>query len=430
MARMLHQRGKPADGQKVFIAVAAYEGCGAGFTYALFHTGAALAAAGIAHELAIYSGNCHVDDSRNRLVRDFLNSDCTDLIFLDVDVGWLAADFVKMLRYDRDVVAGIYPKKHGDDTYPVRTLPGEIWSDADGLIEVEGAPTGFLRIRRSVLEQLAKAAVYYNARNDAPSAIPLIFERQVHDGIRWGGDYVFCKKWREAGGRIFIDPALRFEHSGEHTWTGSVGAWLRQRAGIGLVHGLRQVRAGVETVEDLMDLFDAWDNPFAATPELLAGLAMLARSANGPILECGGGLSSLVLAAANPNIQIVALEDSSVFAEHLSETAARHGLDNLQVISRPLRDGWYDMEGINRAGWAVVLVDGPRRTTGSRADAPRHLDLSRSIVVADDIQDDGGVPALKRALSSTHDVIVVDGPRKSFAICAPKPTANTQARAA
>ena len=218
MSRMLHRRGKPADGrQKVFIAVAAYEGTGAGFTYAMFHTGAALAEAGIDFELAIYSGNCHVDDSRNRLVRDFLNSDCTDLFFLDVDLGWLAADFVKLLGYDRDVVAGIYPKKHGDDTYPVIPFPGEIWSDRAGLIEVQAVPTGFLRIRRAVLERLAASAVHYNSKNDAPSAIPLIFDREVHDGIRWGGDYVFCKKWREAGGQIFIDPVLRFEHSGEQS---------------------------------------------------------------------------------------------------------------------------------------------------------------------------------------------------------------------
>ena len=297
MARMLHRRGEEARGQKVFIAVAAYEGCGAGFAYSLFHTGAALERAGIQYELAIYSGNCHVDDSRNRLTRDFLNSDCSDMVFLDADIGWNAADFIELLGYDRDVLAGIYPKKNGDDAYPVKTLPGEIWSDRDGLIEVQGVPTGFLRIRRHVMERLASEAQTYNAKNDGAYGTACIFERQIHEGTRWGGDYVFCRKARAAGFKIYIDPSMRFEHSGEETWTGCVGSYFRQRAGIGLDPAIAAIREGREQIEHMIDLYDAWGNPYAASPGLLMGLVMLAREAKGPILECGGGLSTLAMAA-------------------------------------------------------------------------------------------------------------------------------------
>lgn len=427
MARMLHRREAPVQGQKVFIAVAAYEGCGAGFTWSLFHTGPALVKAGIAYELAIYSGNCHVDDSRNRLTRDFLNSDCTDMVFLDADVGWRAGDFLALLEYDRDVVAGVYPKKNGDDTFPVKLLPGEIWSDADGLIEVQGVPTGFLRIRRAVMEKLAATSEIYNARNDNAYATACIFERQIHSGTRWGGDYVFCRKARAAGFKIYVDPAMRFEHSGEHTWGGQLGAWLRQRAGIGLKGGLDAVRAGRETIEDMLDLFDAWANPFAADPLLLSAWAILARRAKGPVLECGGGLSSLVSAAANPGVEVHAMEDSPVFAEHLRETAAQYGITNLTVHAAPLKGGWYDMGVMPALDWALVLIDGPRRTTGSRADAPLHIDLSRAVVVADDVQNDGGVPALRRALEASHDVRVVEAGSKSFAVCAPRKTLEARA---
>lgn len=424
MARMLHRREAPADGrQKVFIAVAAYEGCGAGFTWSLFHTGAALAKADIGYELAIYSGNCHVDDSRNRLVRDFLKSDCTDLVFLDADVGWSAGDFLKILGFDRDVLAGIYPKKHGDDTYPVKTFPGEIWSDADGLIEVMGVPTGFLRIRRRVLEALAASAETYNARNDQAFATACIFERQIHDGVRWGGDYVFCRKARAAGFKIYIDPQLRFEHAGEEVWSGQVGAYFRQRSGVALEPGLAAIREGRETIVELVELFDAWANPFAASPALLAALAMLARKGDGPILECGSGLSSLVLAAANPDRAVHTLEDSPVFADHLRATALRSGIENLQVYCRPLKNGWYDMSGVPAAHYGLVFIDGPRRTTGSRADAPKHICLDDAIVVADDVQVDGGVPALQAALERSHDVAVVATGSKSFAIAAPRSSA-------
>lgn len=416
---MLYRRGEPANGQKVFIAVAAYEGLSAGFTYALSHTTAALEKAGIAFELAIYSGNCHVDDSRNRLVRDFLLSDCTDLVFLDADLGWHASDFVKLLGYNRDIVAGIYPKKNGDDHFPVILPEGEIWSDRDGLIEAVALPTGFLRIKRRVLELMAEDAEHYNAKHEADSAIACIFERTIIDGTRWGGDYNFCRKWRAMGGKMYIDPAMRFEHSGEHTWTGCVGAWMRQKNGIGLVDGLQAFREGREDLTHVFDLFDAWGNPFAASPLLLLALGLLARNAKGPILECGGGLSSLVMAAAASETVHV-LEDNTIFAEQLRAEAERHNIKNLVIHCRPLHDGWYDLSGVPALDWGLVFIDGPRRTTGSRTDAFDRLDLRKSVVVADDVQDDGGLPEMREALQRTHDVREISAGRRHFAVGAPR----------
>lgn len=427
---MLYRAEEPVnERQKVFIAVAAYEGCGAGFTWSLFHTGAALAKADIAYELAIYSGNCHVDDSRNRLVRDFLNSDCTDLVFLDADVAWQADDFLSLLGYDRDVVAGVYPKKHGDDTFPVKLLPGEIWSDADGLIEVQGVPTGFLRIRRSVLERLAAVSVTYNAKNDQAFATACIFERQIHNGSRWGGDYVFCRKWREMGGRIYIDPTMRFEHSGEETWTGSVGNWLRQRAGIGLKGGLDAIRDGTETPEHFIDLLDAWNNPFAASSVMLKALVEIVRVRGGPVLECGSGLSSLVMAAADPGAEIHCLENSPVFAEHLRQEAARYGLTNLTIHCRPLVNGWYDLTDVEAFAPSFAVIDGPPRKDGARMRAFEELPVLASIpVIADDVQADTGMPQVVDRLRLTHRVEVIADEHRSFAIAVP--TQASEAKAA
>ncbi len=421
MGRMLHSARKSEARQKVFLAVAVYDKPGAHFTFALAHTTAALAEAGIGWELAIYSGNCHVDSSRNRLARDFLKSDCTDYMSLDADVAWAPKDLIELLGYDRDVVAGVYPKKHGDDTYPLLMFDGEIWSDRDGLIEVKGVPTGFLRIRRGVLQRLADEAVHYNARNEAQDgAMALIFERQVIDGTLWGGDYVFCRKARAAGYKIYIAPEMRFEHSGEESWTGCVGAWLRQRSGIGLKRGLEAFAKGTETIHDAIDLFDAWNNPYAATPLLLMGLGMTARAVKGTILECGGGLSSLVVAASVPGREVHILEDSDIFAERIRAEADRNGLTNLIIHCRPLKDGWYDTSTLPDVQWGLIFVDGPRRTTGSRADAPDRIDMSHSVVIADDVQADGGVPELRTALERTHNVKMIGHNSRAFAIAAPK----------
>lgn len=419
MGRMLYRRNDtPANVQRVFLAVAAYEGLSAGFTYALFHTAQALQAAGIESELAIYSGNCNVDDSRNRLVRDFLQSRCTDLVFLDSDLGWYARDFVSLVQYDRDVVAGIYPKKHGDDGYPVILMPGPLMIErSDGLMEVQCVPTGFLRIKRHVLEALAAKSEWFNSKNDADSAIPCIFDREIHNGERWGGDYVFSRKWRALGGKIHIDPQMRFEHSGEHTWHGCVGSWLRQKHGVGLFDGLQAIREGRETVEQLVELFDAYANPYAATPPLMAALAMTARNAKGPVLECGAGLSSLVLAAATKHA-VHTLEDNPVFADHVRREAERHGLTNLVVHCGVPQGGWYNTSTLPALDWSLVFIDGPRRAGGSRLTVFDKIDLRNAAVIADDAGGENNISGLKSHLDRTHNTVIID----RFVVGAPKPS--------
>ena len=161
MSRVFHRPGAPISQQKVLLATPTYDKLGAAYTEALFHSSDALAKAGIASELCILAGDCHVDDARNFLVRNFLESDCTDLVFLDADVAWPPEALVELLRYDRDVVAGLYPLKSRTENFPVRLLPDKVWAEVDGLLEVESVPTGFLRIRRSVLERMAGVAPKY-----------------------------------------------------------------------------------------------------------------------------------------------------------------------------------------------------------------------------------------------------------------------------
>jgi hypothetical protein len=417
LARVLYERKPPVKGQKLFLAVQCYEGIGAGCAYSLFQFGQVLKAVGIEAELSIYTGNCHVDDGRNRLVRDFLLSDCTDMVFLDADVGCPPSNLIQLLGYDVDVVAGIYPKKGGDDQFPVKMLPGEIWSDRQGLIEVQGVPTGFLRIRRHVLEQMADKAIHYNARNDASTAMPLIFERQVHDGTRWGGDYVFCRKWRAMGGKVHIAPEMIFEHSGMQTWSGRVGAWLREKAGLGLRLPLDRIRHGKETAADFSDLFDAYGNPFAATPALLFALVTCARKATA-VYEFGSGLSSLALAAASSR-PVVAFESSPIYADHLRETAERLGLD-VVVRYAPLVDGWYNCPDMSVPPGGLVFVDGPRGGRG-RPGIFKHVDLSQATVIVDDVQADAGMPEMAERLRQTHRVeIIEDSNRRSFCVAVPK----------
>src|SRR3990167_9497853 len=163
MSRLAHLKG-PQTGpgvQRVFFATPSYSGSYPDiYTQAMVETVCLLNEQGIGWEWCRLLRNCHVDDARNLLVREFLASGCTDLMFLDADVGWNGREVLRLLRADRDFVCGVYPYRGDDSAYPVRMVPGEvIQEDADGLVTALSVPTGFMRMRRRVLDRMIEAYV-------------------------------------------------------------------------------------------------------------------------------------------------------------------------------------------------------------------------------------------------------------------------------
>jgi predicted O-methyltransferase YrrM len=368
MAGLLHHSPSPTRGRRVFLAVPAYGQVPPLFAFSLFKSHTALRDAGFDVELGILTGNCHVDDARNRLVRDFLKSDCEDFVFIDSDMGWQPSDLVRLLSYDRDVVGGTYPLKQNEEGFPVKLIPGEIWSDRDGLIEVDGLPTGFLRIRRNVLQTLfARAQKYKIKGSDDQEEMALIFERTIVNGGRVSGDYSFCRKWRAIGGKIYLDPDCYMEHVGEKTWSGVYASYLRRKNGLAMSQGLNKVFRNKADAKTYLEMTLDWGNdPFSAGIELLAWSADVARKAQGPILEAGSGLSSLVMAAANPKITVHCLESSDEWARKLQDAAQKLEIQNLVIHRCPLVNRWYSAVDVPWKAFDVVVCDGPKRSDGDR----------------------------------------------------------------
>ena len=55
-----------------------------------------------------------VERARNVLTKNFLESDCTHLLFVDSDIAFLPRDVQRIISHDEDVVGGIYPLKTMD----------------------------------------------------------------------------------------------------------------------------------------------------------------------------------------------------------------------------------------------------------------------------------------------------------------------------
>lgn len=394
MSNHFYEEGPPATGKKVLLAVPTYDKPDTSLTFALARSREALTEAGIQSALLILEGNCHVDDARNSIVRDFLESDCTDLVFLDSDVTWEPKGLVALCERDEDIVGGVYPyRREGSDNMPVRLMgEGKV---RDGLREVEGLPTGFMKIRRHVLERMIEAVPWYW---DKIYKTHLVFNRSVPDEghTRWGGDLDFCKRWREMGGKLYALEDLRLGHVAKVIIYDSLASHLRRLNGDTIRHLAPKFREGTETEDDFNEVFKYGGNNYAADAGTLAICVGIARKCQGAIIETGSGLSSILMGLVTDQT-VFSLEHSDHFARQTMQWAAEAQTRNVGMCRAPLKDAWYDLEPFADelpARFALGFCDGPPRLYGTRMKFFEVLGPRCSVILVDDIKTDNGFARL------------------------------------
>jgi hypothetical protein len=197
--------------------------------------------AGIPYEEFVIENCPYLPTARNTLVAMFMDSDGTDLFFIDSDVGFDASGIVRILERPEEIVAGIYPLKRDAVGYPVevKTIDG-IPIGRDGLIEANFLPTGFMRIKRSVFEKLIEA---HPELEYADSVVEVLGAKVTkawdffHMGIdpkrqRWTTeDYAFCQRWRDIGGQLWVYPDINFQHIGSKAFRGNYHQFLLHQPG-------------------------------------------------------------------------------------------------------------------------------------------------------------------------------------------------------
>lgn len=386
MSAHYYDEGPPASGRKVMLAVPTYDKPDTSLTFALARSREALSEAGIQSALLILEGNCHVDDARNSIVRDFLESDCTELVFLDADVTFEPKDLVQLCGRDVDIVGGVYPyRREGGQNMPVRLMEGG--KVHDGLREVEGLPTGFMKIRRHVLERMCATRPWYF---DKIYPTRLLFNRSEPDGNnnRWGGDLDFCRRWREMGGRIYADEELRLGHVAKVIVYDSLAAHLRRLTGETLTHLIPKFRDGTETEADYNEVFQYAENNWAADAGTLAMCVGIARKCRGPIIETGSGLSSVLMGAVT-EFPVYSLEHEFHWGLRTIAWAEEAGVENVGVCNAPLVDGWYDIDNLELpAKFAFGFCDGPPRCHGTRLRFFEVFGPRCTVIAVDDFKSD------------------------------------------
>ena len=193
-----------------------------------------------------------VTRARNNLVAKFLdNKEATHLMFIDADIQFVPEAVYRLIMHDKDVVVGLYPSKSLPVKYVLNIKPG---GKTEGtLFEVTTAGTGFMLIKRSVIEELI-AAMPETKYKDAVGLgqyeehMYALFDTSIDKDQNYlSEDWTFCKRVQEVLGKtIWADKDIRLDHIGLYAYNGNPEE----------IHALSDQWAKASTVEDQKKAYD------------------------------------------------------------------------------------------------------------------------------------------------------------------------------
>lgn len=205
--------------KKLYIGTPAYSGkVNALYALSLVQTAALLGSKQIYTYLSIPTGSSLITAERNRLLADFLKSDCTHLLCIDSDIAWKPEDVVKLLDYEKDFVGACYPARL-EKKFIFRPCVNEnesLVTDGKALIKMKYIPAGFILLTKELVKKMTEfhKELYYKPKDETQPDGWALFNTEVYEGEFWGEDFVFCRRAREAGFDIWVDPLVLLNHDG------------------------------------------------------------------------------------------------------------------------------------------------------------------------------------------------------------------------
>jgi len=223
------------------------------------------------HNIEVVVEFCRNDSlvprARNNLIaKAMTNKAMTHIIFIDADISWDPWDIVKLMLADKPLVGGVYPLKHyhfdrltdkSSSIPPVKKWIDtknkhsilQVHSDEaivkhnllkyninhigpsmtveQNLSEVKHLATGFFMAQRTVFESMMKAFPSTKYVDDVSFLKPhenefayALFDCGVEEGHYFSEDWLFCHRWRNLGGKVFVDVSVNLTHTGMEDYQG------------------------------------------------------------------------------------------------------------------------------------------------------------------------------------------------------------------
>lgn len=220
--------------RKVVFATPSLEGPTEHLVNALKAAVVPIVAAGWDEGYAQEVGCPYIAAARARLIRKALDGKADVIVFIDYDLSFAPGALLKLIETEGDVVAGTYRFKRDEEEYMgvlASTLDGRPVPRADGCIKADRVPAGFLKITKEAVDKFMGA---YPELIFGPRYNPSIdlFNHGAIDGVLWGEDYAFCKRWGECGGDIWLLPDLDIcHHAKRKAFPGNYHQFLLRQPG-------------------------------------------------------------------------------------------------------------------------------------------------------------------------------------------------------
>ena len=176
-------------------------------------------------------------------------------MFIDADIKFEPEAVIRLVRSDYDVSVAAYPLKginweqaedailKGDTRDPEKLASYLVLNFnkdnaivmKDGFIECHDGPTGFMVIKRRVIEEMYKRYPQLNCVNDhrnrEVNGYCAIFDCMIDpDNRRYlSEDYAFCRRWQQMGGKVYADTNTTLGHVGNIRFTGCLHKALESK---------------------------------------------------------------------------------------------------------------------------------------------------------------------------------------------------------
>lgn len=175
--------------------------------------------------MAAQYGSSLPHHARTKAAWCFLETKNTHLFWIDSDIVWEGADFLRFLALGTklECVCGAYPVKRDPPTFMLSSEdPGKpLEANEFGCLPIGGIGMGFTIVQRKVMEQLAaKAPLLRFPEIDNP--IPHIFRCDDSNGDARGEDMAYFADIRGLGYTVWLDPNITLGHVGPKTYSASM----------------------------------------------------------------------------------------------------------------------------------------------------------------------------------------------------------------
>lgn len=188
--------------------------------------------------------------ARNKSLAKFLQTDCTHLLFIDSDIEFPAQAVLDLLIFNKDVACCTYPKKGFNWNKFIYSMQNETSSqenpESRGLdfaynicydennnlikngdfIKVNHAATGFMMIKRSIVETLCSKHPELEIISDDLSQKDKInhglFCCMIKNKMYLSEDYSFCDRVNEGGGEVWINVKHNLNHIGKYSFNSDI----------------------------------------------------------------------------------------------------------------------------------------------------------------------------------------------------------------